>query len=49
MAGPTQTSYVLAFLIKTSDYDFKHPPVAGGMIPAFALAQDVKPWVINWQ
>jgi hypothetical protein len=48
-AGPTQTSYVLAFMIKTSDYDFEHPSVAGGVIPAFAIAQDVKPWVINWQ
>jgi hypothetical protein len=48
-ARPTQTSYVLAFMIKASGYDFAHPPVAGGMIPAFALAQDVKPWVINWQ
>jgi hypothetical protein len=48
-AGPTQTSYVLAFLIKTSNFDFAHPPVAGGTIPAFALAQDMKPWVINWQ
>jgi hypothetical protein len=47
--GPTQTSYVLAFMIKTSDYDFGHPPVAGGVIPAFAIAKDVKPWVINWQ
>ena len=47
--GPTQTSHVLAFLIKTSDYDFAHPPVAGSTIPAFALARDVKPWLINWQ
>ena len=48
-ARPTQTSYVLAFMIKASDYDFDHPPVAGATIPAFALAKDVKPWVINWQ
>jgi hypothetical protein len=49
--GPTQTSYVLAFMIKTSDYyDLGRPPVlAGGTIPAFALAKDIKPWVINWQ
>jgi hypothetical protein len=47
--GPTQTNYVLAFIIKTSDYDFQHPPVTGGTIPAFAIAKDVKPWVINWQ
>jgi hypothetical protein len=46
---PTQTSYVLAYMIKTSDYDFEHPPVAGGVIPASAMAKDVKPWVINWQ
>lgn len=48
-SGPTQTSYVLAFLIRTSDYDFGHPPVARGVIPEFAIAMDVKPWVINWQ
>jgi hypothetical protein len=48
-ALPTQTSYVLAFMIKTSDYDFEHPPVAGGVIPANAIAKDSKPWVINWQ
>jgi hypothetical protein len=48
-AGPTQTSYVLAFLIKTSDYDFGHPLATGGVIPEFAIAKDVKPWVINWQ
>ena len=49
--GPTQTGYVLAFMIKASDYyNLGHPPVeAGGTIPAFALAKDVKPWVINWQ
>jgi hypothetical protein len=47
--GPTQTNYVLAYMIKTGDYDFGHPPVAGGVIPASALAKDVKPWVINWQ
>jgi hypothetical protein len=48
--GPLQTGYVLAFMIKTSDYDLQHPPVlAGGTIPAFALAKDVKPWVVNWQ
>jgi hypothetical protein len=49
IAGPTQTNYVLAYMIKTSDYDFQHPPVAGGVIPASAIARDVKPWVINWQ
>jgi hypothetical protein len=49
IAGPAQTKYVLAYLIKTSDYDGAHPPIAGGTIPAVALAQDVKPWVINWQ
>jgi hypothetical protein len=48
-ARPTQTNYVLAFIIKTSDYDIGHPLAAGGMIPASALAKDVKPWVINWQ
>jgi len=48
-ARPTQTSYVLAFMIRTSDYDFGHPLAAGGVIPAFALAKDVKPWVINWR
>ena len=48
-AGLTQTSYVLAFMIKTSDYDFEHPPVAGSTIPANAIAKDSKPWVINWQ
>jgi hypothetical protein len=48
-ARPTQTSYVLAFMIKTSDYDFGHPLTAGGVIPEFAIAKDVKPWVINWQ
>jgi hypothetical protein len=49
-AGPTQTNYVLAFMIKASDYDFGHPPVvSGGTIPAFAIAKDIKPWVINWQ
>jgi hypothetical protein len=47
--GPTQTSYVLAFMIKTRDYDYAHPPVAGGIVPASAIARDVKPWVINWQ
>jgi hypothetical protein len=40
---------VLAFLIKTSDYDFGHPLARGGVIPEFAIAKDVKPWVINWQ
>jgi hypothetical protein len=47
--GPMQTSYVMAYMIKTSDYDFGHPPATGGTIPASALAQDIKPWVINWQ
>jgi len=49
--GPTQTSYVLAFMIKASDYyNLGHPPIeAGGTIPPFTLAKDVKPWVINWK
>jgi hypothetical protein len=44
--GPTQTNYVVAFMIKVQDY---HPFVAGMSVPASAIAEDVKPWVINWQ
>jgi hypothetical protein len=44
--GPTQTNFVVAFMIKTQDYQ---PFVAGTSVPAFAIAKDVKPWVINWQ
>jgi hypothetical protein len=47
--GPpaAQTTSVLAFMIRTRDYPGAF--YGGGMIPAFAIAKDVKPWVINWQ
>jgi hypothetical protein len=44
--GPTQTNYVVAFMIKAQDYQ---PFVAGSSVPSFVIAKDVKPWVINWQ
>jgi hypothetical protein len=44
--GPSQTNYVVAFMIKAQDVQ---PFAAGTNVPAFALAKDVKPWVINWQ
>jgi hypothetical protein len=45
--GPTQTNYVVAFMIKAQDYI--HPFAVDTSVPAFAIAKDVKPWVINWQ
>jgi len=44
--GPTQTNYVVAFMINARDIQAF---VAGTSVPAFALAQDIKPWVISWQ
>ena len=43
--GPTRTNYVVAFMIKTQDYQSF---AAGSSVPAFAIGKDVKPWVINW-
>jgi len=44
--GPTQTNYVVAFMIDARDTQAFE---AGTSVPAFALARDIKPWVLNWQ
>jgi hypothetical protein len=44
--GPTQTNYVVAFMVNARDIQAF---VAGTSVPAFAIAREIKPWVINWQ
>jgi hypothetical protein len=37
---------VVAFMVNARDIQAF---VAGTSVPAFAIAREIKPWVINWQ